>query len=56
LSPSIFQTIRQGTPGVAPLRAAKVSFCNVIPRGPIFLGPQKGSHLTAFDGMPAKFL
>jgi hypothetical protein len=56
MHPHVFQTIRQGTPGVVPLRAATVSFCNVIPSGPVFLGSQKVSHLAAFDGMPSEFL
>jgi hypothetical protein len=56
LSPKAFQAIRHGTSGVVPLRAAKIPFCNVIPGGPVFLVTQKGSHLTAFGGMPAKFL
>ena len=51
-----FQAIRQGTPGVVRLRTAKISFCYAIPRSPIFLVAQRLSHLTAFHGMPAKFL
>jgi hypothetical protein len=56
LSPKVFQVIRQGTPGVVPFRAAKIPFCDAIPRSAIFLVAQKISHLAAFDGMPAKFL
>jgi hypothetical protein len=54
--PAILQAVRQGPPGVVPLRAANIPFCNVIPGGAIFLGPQNFSHLTTFDGMPSKFL
>jgi hypothetical protein len=56
LSPKLFQAICYGTPGVIPLRTAKVSFCNGIPGSAIFPVPPKVSHLTAFVGMPAKFV
>jgi hypothetical protein len=51
-----FQAIRQGTPGVVRLRTAKISFCNAVPRSPIFLVAQRVSYLAAFDGMPSKFV
>jgi hypothetical protein len=51
-----FQAIRQGTPGVVRLRTAKISFCNAIPRSPIFLVAQRVSYLVAFHGMPTKFV
>jgi hypothetical protein len=54
--PKAFQAIRQGTPGVVRLRTAKISFCNAIPRRPIFLVAQRVSYLAAFHGMPAKFV
>jgi hypothetical protein len=38
------------------LRTAKISFCNAIPRSPIFLVAQRVSYLAAFDGMPSKFV
>jgi hypothetical protein len=50
------QAIRQGTPGVVRLRTAKISFCNAIPRGPIFFVAQRMGYLVAFHGMPAKFV
>jgi hypothetical protein len=56
LSPKVFQVIRQGTPGVIRLRTAKISFCNAIPRSPIFLVAQRVSYLAAFHSMPAKLL
>jgi hypothetical protein len=56
LTPKVFQAIRHGAPGVVPLRAAKVSFCNGIPGSAIFLGAQKIGHLATFHGVPAKFL
>jgi len=43
-------------PSVIPLRTAKVSFCNGIPGSPIFPVPPKLRHLTAFVGMPTKFV
>ena len=54
--PGVFQVIRQGTSGVVPFRAAKIPFCDAIPRSAIFLVAQKVRHLPAFDSMPAKFL
>jgi hypothetical protein len=54
--PKAFQAIRQGTPSVVRLRTAKISFCNAIPRSPIFLVAQRVSYLAAFDGMPSKFV
>ena len=56
LSPKLFQAICHGTPGVIPLRTTKVSFCNGIPGSPIFPVPPKVGHLTAFVGMPTKFV
>ena len=56
MSSKLLQPICHGTPGVIPLRAAKVSFCNGIPGSPIFPVPPKVGHLTAFLGMPTKFV
>jgi hypothetical protein len=38
------------------LRTAKVSFCDGIPGGAIFLVAKKVGHLAAFDSVPAKFV
>jgi hypothetical protein len=51
-----FQAIRQGTAGVIRLRTPKISFCNAIPRSPIFFVAQRVSYPVAFHGMPAKFV
>jgi hypothetical protein len=56
LSPLLLQAIRHGASAVVPLRTTKISFCDGIPGGAIFLVTQKGSHLTAFHRMSAKFL
>jgi hypothetical protein len=56
LSPELLEVIRHATSGVVPLCAAKVSFCDGIPGSAVCLVPPKVCHLTAFDGMPAKFV